>query len=84
MREKEQFIKKFFGCKGKDYRFLTSPFMFSSGVCRTLDVELRVAHCIVFCSYNAMSHGDFLLKCGAEYKPTELLFDAMISQKKLN
>ncbi|MDR2432562.1 MAG: DUF6492 family protein [Puniceicoccales bacterium] len=84
MHEKEQFIKKFFGRKGKDYRFLTSPFMFSSAVCRALDVELGAAHCIRLCSCEAAWHGEFLLKSGAKYKPTELFFEAMVYQKKLN
>ncbi|MDR0742272.1 MAG: DUF6492 family protein [Puniceicoccales bacterium] len=84
MYEKEQFIKKFFGRKGKDYRFLTSPFMFSSAVCRALDLELGAAYCIRSCSCEAAWHGEFLLKSGAKYKPTELFFEAMVYQKKLN
>jgi hypothetical protein len=84
MHEKEQLIKKFFGRKSKDYRFLTSPFMFSSALCRALDVELGAAHCISFCSCEAAWHGEFVLKSDTKYKPTELFFEAMIYQKKLN
>jgi hypothetical protein len=84
MHEKEYFIKQFFGRKGKDYRFLTSAFTFSSDVCRALDLELGAAHWIRFCSCEAAWQGECLLKSGAKYKPTELFFEAMVYQKNLN
>ena len=84
MYGKEQFIKKFFGRKGKDYRFLTSPFMFSAAVCRALDEEFGAAWCIELCSCEAAWHGEYLLKSGAKYKPTEPFFEAMVYQGKLD
>jgi hypothetical protein len=49
-----------------------------------LDAKLGAARCIRSCSCEAAWHGEFLLKSGAKYKPTELFFEAMVYQKKLD
>ena len=84
MFEKEEFIKKFFGRNGKHYRFLTSPFMFSSSVCKELDKKYGADWCIKLCSCEAAWHGEMLLHMGIPYKPTELFFECMVYQGKLD
>lgn len=81
---KEEFIKNFFGRKGKHYRFLTSPFMFSSHVCRELDKKYGADWCIKLSSCEAAWHGEMLLSMGVPYKPTELFFECMVYQGKLD
>ena len=84
MFEKEKFIKKFFKRTGKHYRFLTSPFIFSSEVCRELDSKYGAAWCIQLCSCEASWHGEMLLSMGVPFKPVELFFEAMVYQGKLD
>ena len=84
MYDKEEFIRKFFDRRGKHYRFLTSPFMFSSHVCRELDKQYGADWCIKLCSCEAAWHGEMLLSMGLPYKPTELFFECMVYQGKLD
>lgn len=84
MYNKEEFIRKFFDRRGKHYRFLTSPFMFSSHVCRELDKQYGADWCIKLCSCEAAWHGEMLLSMGLPYKPTELFFECMVYQGKLD
>jgi hypothetical protein len=82
MHEKESFIKSFFGRAGKPYRFLTSPFMFSSEVCRALDQKYGADWCIKLCPCEAAWHGEMMLCLGVPYKPAEMFFEAMVYQGK--
>jgi hypothetical protein len=77
MDDKERFIKHFFGRRGRDYAFLTTPVMFSADVCRALDLELGAMNCIRLCSCECAWHGEYLLKSGAKFKQTELFFEAI-------
>lgn len=84
MYEKEEFIRQFFHRDGKHYRFLTSPFMFSARVCKELDKKYGADWCIKLCSCEAAWHGEMLLAMGVPYKPTELFFECMVYQGKLD
>jgi len=83
MYEKEEFIRKFFNRDGKHYRFLTSPFMFSSAVCRELDKKYGAKWCIKLCSCEAAWHGEMMLSMDEQFMPCELFFECMVYPKKL-
>lgn len=83
MYRKEQFIKRYFNRKGKDYRGLTTPIMFSSYVCEKLDKDIGAKFAIKLCSCEASWHLEYLLKLNVPFKATELFFEAIVYPKKL-
>ena len=80
---KEQTIKMFFGRKGKNYRFLTTPIMFSNAVLKELDEKYNAAELIKTVSCEAAWHGEYLLTHHTvDFKPCEPFFKAMVYEKQ--
>ena len=82
MTHKEETIKNFFNRKGKHYRFLTSPFIFSSQVLKELDCKYNIEKLISLVSCEAAWHGEYLLTNNTvPFKICEPLFKAFVYEK---
>ncbi len=80
---KEQTIRAFFGRKGQNYRFLTTPIMFSNAVLKELDEKYNAAELIKTVSCEAAWHGEYLLTHHTvDFKPCEPFFKAMVYEKQ--
>ncbi len=82
MFPKEHAIKLFFKRKGLNYRFLTSPIMFSSKVCKELDEKYNVETLIKLISCEASWHGEYLLAHNTiPFRLSEPFFKAFVYEK---
>lgn len=80
---KEQTIRSFFGRKGKNYRFLTTPIVFSNVVCQELDEKYNALELIKTVSCEAAWHGEYLLaNQTVNFMPCEPFFKAMVYEKQ--
>ena len=83
MFSKEQTVRSFFGRKGKNYRFLTTPIMFSNEVCKELDEKYNASELIKTVSCEAAWHGEYLLaNKTVNFMPCEPFFKAMVYEKQ--